>query len=95
MARWKYTINSGSALREAIDNEDLEQVVKCLLLCYRELLDKLDKWDEQDYEIDIQDSIGVLMAYELCPDEDDEDCIDDYLSDFYDLCDELRAWIET
>jgi hypothetical protein len=95
MARWKYKLKSGSALREAIDNEDAEQVVKCLLLCYRELLDKLDKWDEQDYEIDIQDSIGVLMAYELCPDEDDEDCIDDYLSDFYDLCDKLRAWITT
>ena len=93
--KWKYTLNSGSALREAIDNEDLEQVVKCLLLCYQELLDKLDEWDEQDYEIDIQDSVGVLMAYELCPDEDDEDCIDDYLSDFYDLCDELRAWITT
>ena len=95
MARWKYTLNSGSALREAIDNEDLEQVVKCLLLCYQELLDKLDEWDEQDYEIDIQDSVGVLQAYELYHDEDDEECVDDYLEEFYDLCDELRAWIET
>ncbi len=94
MARWKYTLNSGSALREAIYNYDTEQVVKCLLLCYKELLDKLDEWDEADYEIDIQDSIGVLMAYELCPDENDEECVDDYLAEFYDLCDELRVWIE-
>lgn len=94
MAKWKYTLNSGSALREAICNSDMEQVVKCLLLCYQELLNKLDEWDESDYEIDIQDSIGVLMAYELFPDEDDEDSIDDYLEEFYDLCDELRVWIE-
>ena len=95
MAHWKYRLNSGSALREAIDNEDMEQVIKCLLSCYQELLDKLDEWDEQDYEIDIQDSIGVLMAYELCPDEDDEESyINDQLAEFYDLCDELRAWVE-
>ena len=48
---WKYKLKSGSALREAINNEDMEQVVKCLLLCYRELLDKLDEWDAEDYEI--------------------------------------------
>ena len=48
MAKWKYALNSGSALREAIDNDDVEQVVKCLLLCYQELLDKLDEWDETD-----------------------------------------------
>ena len=95
MTRWKYTLNSGSALREAIDNDDLEQVVKCLLLCYQELLDKLDEWDEQDYEFDIQVSVGVLQAHELYHDEDDEECVDDYLEEFYDLCDELRAWIET
>lgn len=92
MAKWKYTLNSGSALREAINNDDSEQVVKCLLLCYEELLNKLDEWDEADYEIDIHDSIGVLKAYELCPD-DDEDYINDQLDEFYDLCDELRAWI--
>ena len=94
MANWKYTLKSGSALRKAIYHDDMEQVVKCLLLCYEELLNKLDEWDEADYEIDIHDSIGVLKAYELCPDEDDEDCIDDYLEEFYNLCDELRAWIE-
>ena len=95
MARWKYTLKSGTALREAINNDDMEQVVKCLLLCYEELLNKLDEWDEADYEIDIQDSIGVLKAYQLCPDEDDEDYINDALKDFYDLCDEIRAWVET
>lgn len=93
MAKWKYTINSGSALREAIDNEDTEQVVKCLLLCYKELLDKLDEWDKEDYEIDIHDSIGVLKAYELCHDDDDEDNVNYYLEEFYDICDDVRAFV--
>ena len=93
MARWKYTLDSGKALHEAIENEDMEQVVKCLLLCYNELLDKLYEWDADDYEEDIRDSIGVLMAYQLCPDEDGEDTINDYLEEFYDLCDDVRAWI--
>ena len=95
MVKWKYKINNGTALREAINNDDVEQVAKCLLLCYEELLNKLDEDDEADYEIDIHDSIGVLKAYELCHDEDDEDYINDLLEEFYDLCDELRAWVET
>jgi hypothetical protein len=94
MATWQYKIKSGVALREAIDNEDMEQVVKCLLLCYRELLNKLNGVDKWYHETDIHDSIGVLMAYELCPD-DDEDFINDALAEFYDLCDELGAWICT
>lgn len=93
MANWEYTIKSGSALHEAINNDDLGQTVKCLLLCYQELLNQLDDSDREYYEVDIQDSIGVLMAYELCPD-DDEDFVNDLLAEFYDICDELRAWIE-
>lgn len=92
MARWKYTLKSGSALREAIDNEDAEQVVKCLLLCYKELLDKLVGEDRKGFMWDIEDTINVLTLYELDP--DDEDNINYYLEEFYDLCDELRAWIE-
>lgn len=93
MANWKYTIKSGSDLHEAINNDNLGQTVKCLLLCYQELLNQLDDFDTEAYEIDIQDSIGVLMAYELCPD-DDEDFVNDLLEEFYDLCDDLRAFIE-
>lgn len=92
MARWKYTLNSGSALREAIHNEDTEQVVKCLLLCYKELLDKLVGEDRKGFMWDIEDTINVLTLYESDP--DDEDNINYYLEEFYDICDELRAWIE-
>ena len=50
MAKWKYTIKGGTALREAIDNEDLEQVTKCLLFCYKELQNQFDTEDKQWYE---------------------------------------------
>lgn len=89
MARWKYSLNSGSALREAIDNEDAEQAVKCLLLCYKELQSKLTEKDKDYRGMEIEDAIFNLENFDI-----DED-VDDYLSDFYDLCDELRAWIET
>ncbi len=92
MAKWKYKLNSGSALREAIDNEDEEQVVKCLLLCYEELYSKLSDEDKEWKGYDIEDSIEILKFYVADP--DDEDDVNYYLEDFYDICDELRAWIE-
>ena len=91
MAQWNYTIRWGKQLREAICDEDTEMVVKCLIACYRELLNKLSDEDREDYEYDIEDTIEVLTYYEA--DSDDEDDVDDYLSEFYDICDDVRAWI--
>lgn len=93
MATWKYTIKTGVALRESIDNEDMEQVVKCLLLCYKELLDKLVGEDRKGFMWDIEEIIEILTLYALDP--DDEDNVNYYLEEFYDLCDELGAWICT
>jgi hypothetical protein len=98
MTNWKYTIKGGTALREAIYNEDLEQVAKCLLFCYQELQNKLDTEDKQWYEDDIQDAIEELSEYN--PDYEDEDEeygnseLNHLLGEFYDLCDDLLAWIE-
>lgn len=92
MSKWQYKLKSGSALREAIDNEDEEQVVKCLLLCYKELLKKLTDEDKEWKGYDIEDSIEVLRLYALDPDDGDD--VNYYLEEFYDLCDELRAWVE-
>jgi hypothetical protein len=87
MARWKYTLNSGSALREAIYNEGMEQTVKCLLLCYKEVRNKLDEEDRDYRGMEIEDTIFNLENF------DDGEDIDDYLEYFYDLCDELRVWV--
>lgn len=91
MGKWKYTIRFGKHLREAIEAEDIDMVVKCLIACYRELLNKLSDEDKKDYDFEIEDWIYTLEAY----DSDDEDEVNDYLEEFYNICDGLRAWIST
>lgn len=94
MAKWKYTINSGTALREAIDNEDTEQVVKCLLLCYKELSDKLSEEDKDWFGEDIEQEVYTLDYIDRMGVEDeDEDEINDRLEYFYDICDDVRAFV--
>lgn len=66
---WKYKIKSGSALREAIDNEDMEQVVEYLLSCCVELNEKLRGEDRITYGLDLDDMFIALNCYE--PSEDD------------------------
>ena len=89
MAKWNYTLNFGIQLREAIDAEDIEMVVKCLIACSRELLDKLNDEDREWKQYDIEDAIDILEHTDIY----DEDEINEYLDSFYDLCDELGAWI--
>ena len=91
MAQWDYTLKWGKQLHEAIYDEDAEIVVKCLIACYRELLNKLSDEDRECYKYDIEDIIEILTLYALDP--DDEDDVDYYLDEFYDICDDVRAWI--
>ena len=95
MARWKYTLYSGTALRDAIDNEDMEQVVKCLLLCYKELSDKLSEEDKDWWGEDIERAIDTLdYSDRMGVEDEDEEEINDHLADFYDICDSVGAWIK-
>ena len=84
-----YKITSGVALREAIDNDDTEQAVKCLLFCYKELQSKLTEEDSDWKGIEIEDTIFNIENF------DEGEDINDYLEYFYDLCDELGAWVCT
>ena len=87
MAQWNYTLKWGKQLREAITAEDEEFVVRCLIACYRELLNQLSDEDKDWKEFDIEDAIFNLENF-----DEDED-VDDYLECFYDLCDDVGAWI--
>lgn len=88
MANWIYTIKSGQILHEAISDEDEQLVVKCLLKCYKELYDKLSDEDKEWKGFYIEDAIELLASY-----DEDSDDVDYYLDEFYDICDDLRAWI--
>lgn len=90
MAKWNYTLHFGKSLREAIAAEDTEMVVKCLIACYRELLNKLSDEDKDWKEFDIEDAIFALEGYDIY-----ETCgdVDGYLEKFYDICDDVGAWV--
>lgn len=87
MGKWNYTLRFGQNLREAIDEGNVEATVKCLIACYRELQIKLSDEDKELIEFDIEDAIFNLENFD--PSED----VDDYLECFYDICDDVRAWI--
>lgn len=91
MAQWQYTIHSGKALREAIYHSDAQETAKCLLKCFKELYDKMSKEDKEDYGYDIEETMEILVFYAVDP--DDGDNIDYYLEEFYDICDDVRAWV--
>ena len=91
MARWNYTITNGTALREAIYEDDAEKVVERLIKCYEELLKKLNDEDRNWKEYDIEDSIETLKLYDVA--SDDEDNVNDYLDEFYAICDDVGAFV--
>lgn len=92
MAKWNYTLDSGPALREAIENEELEQVAQCLLKCLEELVNKLSAEDKNWVGWDIEDLSENINAF-LGDGDLNEEELDDYLDEFYDICDDVRAWI--
>jgi hypothetical protein len=91
MAKWEYTLTNGKALHNAISKCNIELVVECLLECYKELYAKLTDEDKEWRGFDIEDAIETLTYFDA--DEAEDDDVDYYLDDFYNLCDELRAWI--
>ena len=94
MAKWIYHIESGASLREAINDGNIEQIIYHLSQCYHELLDMLSEEDREWQGYEIEDAIDLLDNI----DEDelmwyDTEEIDCWLSEFYNLCDDLRAWV--
>ena len=89
--KWKYEIKSGSVLREAIDNGDIVSTVECLIQCYAELLKKLSAADKDWLSSDIEDDIMFLQESNFTDDDAEE--VDCYLERFYDLCDDVKAFV--
>lgn len=91
MAKWNCTIYNGAALREAIGNEDRVATIECLRECYKELYDKMSDEDKDYYKYDIEDAMEILIPYDLNLDDDDD--INYHLQEFYDICDDVRAFV--
>ena len=97
MKEWKYTLKNGKILREAINEEDYEKILKTLKECYTEILDFFVKEGltepenrDDEYEEYIE-NIDILLGDIDTIEEDD---IDYELSLLYDMCDNTNIWIE-
>lgn len=98
--KWKFTCNSFKRVRELID-ENIETSEQCVLImtelekCCDELTpnDKREwvYYDEfRDLKSEIHDETEFMEEdeYEFC-----EQTVNDYLEEFYDLCDEAKVWL--
>lgn len=101
MRQWKYTLKNSKALRNAINNENYLEILKELIKSYKQIVkieikDGIISMSEEentlnDYISDIQNYIDYeLMDIENINQEDD---INYFLTDLYDLCDDLNIWI--
>ena len=100
MAKWKYTLKNGKALRDAINKASNEDTLEALRKCYEEIHEAMpDEYTEEDLYRDIEDIENQLDNCENYEDydmtEDDvQDEVNYLLSHFYDLCDGLRIWVD-
>lgn len=107
--KWKVKLNSGHSLREAISaafhaTEDIEekqaQVLDALEKCVDECIGKLPEDELFDFE-DFQGTITGKANYVRKRDPfiqemgyaSAEELIDDWIEQFYDLCDRYRVWV--
>lgn len=91
MAKWVKTCKEFSDVRELIKKADSVGIMKSLQnICLKYSRDK---------EFDFAYDFGTLcdeIEYELLDEDnirEDEDVVDYYLSEFYDLCDAARIWL--
>lgn len=82
MARWDKVCTEFIEVRKAIDNEDGKAVLDGL----KEICEKYSN-EDWDFAQDFQNLNDDL-------DDADEDEVDYWLNEFYDLCDNARVWLE-
>lgn len=98
--KWDYTCNRFKRVRELI-NEKKETPRQCMLImtelesCCDEITP--DNRSEWIYYDEFRDFKSMIYEEIKLMDEDDyESCeitVNDFLEDFYDLCDEARVWL--
>ena len=85
MNRWKYRCAEFKDVRESIDDEDYEGVINSLIIiCHK--YSKIDK-DFADELTELAEELEYLEDY-------DEDDLNYYLGEMYDLCDAAGIWLD-
>ena len=87
MSKWVKTCEEFVIVREAIDREDYNAIMHGLLAICKKYAEEDWEWKEEfgrmaeELEIDVDDDL-------------DEETVEYYLNDFYNLCDAARVWCE-
>lgn len=100
MSEWKHILKNGKKLRKAINDDNNMQTLEALKECYKEINRiMLPAFDDDDlenvlFEIDNQlDNCENYEDYDMTED-DVQDEINYLLRQFYDICDEMRIWVD-
>lgn len=103
MNKWKYDMTAyGKPFRELFKNEEetIERIIKtyeCMILFLKAWRKRLTVEDREVFEYDIDCLIEDMEC--ACPDINEEDYdeevlnVNEYLRQFYDICDKRRCWI--
>ena len=87
MVKWDKRCTEFKKVREYINAEENDKILPALL-------DICKKYAEEDWDF-ADDFDRLAEDIEVVADDDlDDDDIDFYLDDFYDLCDAARVWLE-
>jgi hypothetical protein len=98
MAKWKYDLKMyGQKLRELIDEEECEEILKHIKVCCNYLLEIMSNTDKEEWEWDLEELVELcddtLDVLEEDDDDYNQDRINEVLVEFYDTMDYMRVWI--
>lgn len=100
MGRWTYKLMAGKQLRQAISDDDMTATLDALKECWKEINKAIpDVYDADDLEDNLEELDNQLdncKNYEdySMTEDDVQDEINYMLRQFYDLCDDLRIWVD-
>jgi len=105
--KWKYNLKEdGIALRELVNDEKEAEIIEQLQKCYYNLLSQLVPNDKAYYGSAIEEAYSLLdgeaEVIRNNPDEiineweftSIEELINCRLREFYNICDDVRCWVE-
>lgn len=106
MKKWNYEVKGLSIQLRGLINENSSDYSDCVKILekaveickyIKTILSEKDKDIWEDSFDDMIDNIKECLNYELNEDDDsdNEDIVNYYLGDFYDLCDAVNIWLAT
>lgn len=94
MRKWELTINKGRELRDLInDKNSIGVIVKLREICDDLIKKGYDDFEELYFLLEGEDDIIREDRLEEFGWNNDEDLVDDRLTEFYDLCDDNNIFV--